>query len=273
MGAEEGAGKGGVTGQGGLNLFDSHCHLTAEAFEDEWPAVIDRAHEAGVTELVTIASDPRDAKIAIEIATGRDGVWCTAGLHPHEADQFDGRTVSALRHLAARPEVVAIGEAGLDFHYDNAPRDRQRLCFEAQLELARELDLPIVVHSRDADGETAAFLASTDARGVLHCFTAGPALLEAGLDAGWMVSFSGIVTFRRFEGADLVRRVPDDRLLIETDSPYLAPVPHRGHRNEPAFLPATCRAVAAMRGQSPEALAALTRRNALSFYGLESDER
>ena len=142
-----------------------------------------RAREAGVTGLVTIASDPRDAKNAIEIATGRDGVWCTAGLHPHEADQFDDRTVPALRRLAARPEVVAIGEAGLDFHYDNAPRDRQRLCFEAQLELASELGLPIVVHSRDADDDTAAFLASTDARGVLHCFTAGPALLEAGLDA------------------------------------------------------------------------------------------
>jgi TatD DNase family protein len=252
-----------------LNLFDSHCHLTAEAFEDERPAVIERAREAGVTGLVTIASDPEDAEIAIEIAAGHEGIWCTAGLHPHEADQFDDRTVPALRRLAARPEVVAIGEAGLDFHYDNAPRDRQRLCFEAQLELASELGLPIVVHSRDADDDTAAFLASTDARGVLHCFTAGPALLEVGLDAGWMVSFSGIVTFRRFEGADLVRRVPDDRLLIETDSPYLAPVPHRGRRNEPAFLAATCEAVAAMRGQPPEAVAELTRRNAHTFYGLD----
>ncbi|MEJ2482749.1 MAG: TatD family hydrolase [Gemmatimonadota bacterium] len=256
-----------------MNLFDSHCHLTAEAFEGEWSAVIDRAREAGVTGLVTIASDPRDAESALQIAAAREGVWCTAGLHPHEADRFDDHTEPALRRLAARPEVVAIGEAGLDFHYDNAPRDRQRLCFEAQLELARELDLPIVVHSRDADDDTAECLASSDARGVLHCFTAGPELLEAALDAGWMVSFSGIVTFRRFDGADLVRRVPDDRLLIETDSPYLAPVPHRGHRNEPAFLRATCAAVAAMRGDAPEALAERTRRNALSFYGLASDER
>ncbi len=273
MGQEAGASQGGGTGQGGLNLFDSHCHLTAEAFEDEWPAVIGRAREAGVTELVTIASDPRDAENALKIAASHEGVWCTAGLHPHEADHFGDQTVDAIRRLAGSPQVVAIGEAGLDYHYDNAPRDRQRLCFEAQLELAVELDLPIVVHSRDADEDTADLLASTDARGVLHCFSAGPELLDAGLDAGWMVSFSGIVTFRRFDDADLVRRVPDDRLLIETDSPYLAPVPHRGRRNEPAFLPATCEAVAAMRGQPTEALAQLTRRNAYSFYGLERDAR
>ena len=273
MGQEAGAGQGGVTGQGGLNLFDSHCHLTAEAFDDERPAVIQRAHDAGVTEIVTIASDPKDTESALEIAAGHDGVWCTAGLHPHEADHFGDETVERLRGLADSPEVVAIGEAGLDFHYDNAPRDEQRLCFEAQLHLAAELNLPIVVHSRDADRDTAELISSTDARGVLHCFTAGLELLETGLEAGWMVSFSGIVTFKRFDGAELVRRVPDDRLLIETDSPYLAPVPHRGRRNEPAFLIATCEAVAAMRGQSPEAVAELTRRNAYSFYGLERDAR
>ena len=264
MGQEAGAGQGGVTGQGGLKLFDSHCHLTAEAFDDERPAVIERAREAGVTELVTIASDPEDAEHALKIARGQDGVWCTAGLHPHEADRFGDETVETLRRLAASPEVVAIGEAGLDFHYDNAPREKQRICFEAQLALAAELDLPIVVHSRSADRDTAELISSTDARGVLHCFTAGLELLETGLDAGWMVSFSGIVTFRRFDDADLVRRVPDDRLLIETDSPYLAPV-------EPAYIPATCEAVAAMRGQKPESLAELTRRNARAFYGLDPD--
>jgi TatD DNase family protein len=253
-----------------LKLFDSHCHLTAEAFGDDLPAVLGRARDAGVAELVTIASDPEDAEVATQTARATDGVWCTAGLHPHEADRFGPQLIERLRALCAAPEVVAIGEAGLDFHYDNAPRETQRDCFAAQLALAAELDLPIVVHSRDADVATIESLREAPGtRGVLHCFTAGAELLEAGLDAGWMVSFSGIVTFRRFDGADLVRRVPDARLLIETDSPYLAPVPHRGRRNEPSFLPATCAAVARMRGQTPEAVAELTRRNARSFYGLD----
>ena len=253
-----------------MKLFDSHCHLTAGAFGDDLDAVLGRARDAGVTGLVTIASDPEDAERAARIASTIDGIWCTAGIHPHEADRFDPGLIARLRELCAAPEVVAIGEAGLDFHYDNAPRETQRACFAAQLALAAELDLPIVVHSRDADAETRELIRSAPgARGVLHCFTAGEELLDAGLDAGWMVSFSGIVTFRRFDGADLVRRVPDDRLLIETDSPYLAPVPHRGRRNEPSFLPATCAAVAAMRGRTPETVAELTRRNALEFYGLD----
>ncbi len=256
-------------GEGGLTLFDSHCHLTAEAFDDEVEPVLARARAAGVMELVTIASDLDDAARALTVARSIAGLWCSAGLHPHEAGRFDDSTIPELRRLAAEPEVVAIGEAGLDFHYDNAPRARQRECFESQLALAAELDLPIVVHSRDADAETAGLLRSaSDARGVLHCFTGGPELLEAGLDAGWMVSFSGIVSFRTFDGADLVRRVPDDRLLIETDSPYLAPIPKRGHRNEPSYLPYTCAAVAAIRDEPIESVAELTRRNALAFYGL-----
>jgi TatD DNase family protein len=253
-----------------LKLFDSHCHLTAEAFDDDVEPVLARARAAGVTELVTIASNLADTNRALVLARATDGVWCTAGLHPHEADAFDDSTIAGLRRFAAESEVVAIGEAGLDFHYDNAPRERQRECFEAQLALAAELDLPIVVHSRDADRETAELLRSaTGARGVLHCFTGGPGLLDAGLDAGWMVSFSGIVSFRRFDDVELVRRVPDERLLIETDSPYLAPVPNRGRRNEPSFLPLTCAAVAGMRDRAPEEVAALTRRNARKFYGLD----
>ena len=253
-----------------MNLFDSHCHLTAEAFDEDVGPVLARARAEVVTELVTIASDLDNTTRALELARNTDGVWCSAGLHPHEADRFDDSTISGLRRLAAVPEVVAIGEAGLDFHYDNAPRERQHECFEAQLALAAELDLPIVVHSRDADSATAGLLrAAAGVRGVLHCFTGGPGLLEAGLEAGWMVSFSGIVSFRRFEGGELVRQVPDERLLIETDSPYLAPVPNRGRRNEPSFLPLTCAAIAGIRDQAPEAIAELTRRNARAFYGLD----
>jgi len=252
-----------------LNLFDSHCHLTAEAFDDDVEPILARARAEGVTELVTIASDLDDAAQALGLARDTDGLWCSAGLHPHEADRFDDSTIPGLRRLAVEPEVVAIGEAGLDFHYDNAPRERQQECFQAQLALAAELDLPIVVHSRDADAETAGLLReATGVRGVLHCFTGGPGLLEAGLDAGWMVSFSGIVSFRRFDGADLVRRVPDDRLLIETDSPYLAPVPVRGRRCEPAHVAWTLARLAEVRDDGVDTLAATTDRNARALFRL-----
>lgn len=261
---------GGGSGQGGLSLFDSHCHLTADAFAEDLDAVLARARAAGVEEMVTIASDPDDAVAALFLARTRPGIRCTAGLHPHDAERFGPDAEAAIRELLAEPEVVAVGETGLDFYYDNAPRARQRESFEAQVALACEAGLPVVVHAREADEEVAEVLrAAGDAAGVLHCFTGGAALLDAGLDAGWHVSFSGIVTFRRFADADLVRRVPDDRLMIETDSPYLAPVPHRGTRNEPARLPHTCAVVAAIRGTSPEETAELTRRNARRFYGLD----
>ncbi|MFO7588665.1 MAG: TatD family hydrolase [Gemmatimonadota bacterium] len=253
-----------------MKLFDSHCHLTAEAFAGELDAVLARAREAGVEEMVTIASDPDDAAAGLALARALPGVACTAGLHPHDAERFGPETEEAIRRLLSEPEVVAVGETGLDFFYDNAPRARQRAGFEAQLRLAREAGLPVVVHAREADAEVIEVLRSADGvRGVLHCFTGGAKLLDAGLDAGWHISFSGIVTFRRFDAADLVRRVPEDRLLIESDSPYLAPVPHRGKRNEPAHLGHTCEAVAAIRGVPAEALAETTRRNARHFYGLD----
>jgi TatD DNase family protein len=257
-------------GQGGLRLFDSHCHLTAEAFAEDLDAVLARAREAGVEEMVTIASDPEDGAAAIALARANSGVHATAGLHPHEAERFGPETEAAIRRLLAQPEVVAVGEAGLDHFYDNAPRARQRESFEAQVALAREAGLPVVVHAREADVEVAEVIrGAPGVRGVLHCFSGGPTLLDAGLDAGWHVSFSGIVTFRRYEGADLVRRVPEDRLLIETDSPYLAPVPHRGTRNEPARLPHTCAAVAEIRGVPAGRIAEATRRNARRFYGID----
>lgn len=257
-------------GQGGLRLFDSHCHLTAEAFAEDLDAVLARARANGVEEMVTIASDPDDASGAIALARKHVGLRATAGLHPHDAERFGPETESAIRRLLAEPEVVAVGETGLDFFYDNAPRARQRESFEAQVALAGEAGLPVVVHAREADEEVAEVIrGAPGVHGVLHCFSGGEALLEAGLDAGWHVSFSGIVTFRRFEGAELVRRVPEERLLIETDSPYLAPVPHRGRRNEPAHLAHTCAAVAEIRGVPAERIAEATRRNARRFYGID----
>jgi TatD DNase family protein len=253
-----------------VRLFDSHLHLTDKAFADDRAAVLQRAREAGVEGTVSVATHPEDAQAALELARATPGVWSTAGLHPHEADRFGADTVSAIESLIREPEVVAVGETGLDFFYDNAPKAEQQQAFEAQLDLAARTGLPAVVHSRDADAETAALIREFRgrARGVLHCFTGGMELLEQALDADWYVSYSGIVTFKAFDAAERVRRVPDDRLLIETDSPYLAPVPNRGRRNEPAFLAHTCGAVADIRQDSAESVASLTLRNAHEFYSL-----
>jgi len=253
------------------SFFDSHCHLTDERLRDRVPEVLAAAQAAGVARVVTIASDLEDARAALALARSHDGLYCTGGVHPHQAELASDQALAAVRELADDPLVVAIGEAGLDFHYDNAPRDRQHAAFEAQLAMAAELDLPIVVHSRDADEAMIAALREWGGRtrGVLHCFAGGRALLDAGLAAGWHVSFSGLVSFRNYDGAELVRAVPDERLLIETDSPYLAPVPRRGRTNEPAYVVHVAEAVATLRGQSVEQVAALTDANARAFYRID----
>lgn len=253
-----------------LRLFDSHLHLTDERLRSDLPGVLERAREAGVEGMVTVGTTPEDARAARDLARDRDGVWFTAGLHPHEADRFEPRLMEEFEALLDAPEAVAVGETGLDYHYDNAPRERQRAAFEAHLELADATGLPVVVHSRDADEDTARLIAGAPAgvRGVLHCFTGGSDLLEAALERDWYVSFSGIVTFGSWDGADRVRRVPAERLLVETDSPYLAPVPERGQTNEPAFVAHTCRAVAGMRGADAAETAARTLANARAFYRL-----
>jgi TatD DNase family protein len=253
-------------------VFDSHLHLTADRFDGEVDEVVRRAVAAGVSRMVTVATDPSDGRSALEIARRHPGVvYATAGLHPHDASAWTDETEAEIRALLAEPDVVAVGEAGLDFHYDHSPRSIQRAAFEAQLNLAVETGLPIVVHSRDADDAMMEILLDrgSDVTGILHCFTGGDALLEAGLDAGWYVSFGGIVTFNSFDGADRVRRVPTDRLLVETDAPYLAPVPMRGRRNEPAFLEHTCARLAELRDVSVEQLVTETTRAAFAFYGLE----
>ena len=252
-------------------LFDSHCHLTADAFDDDRDDVVARAHRAGVTRLVTIASNAGDAEQALRLVEGRTDMWTTAGVHPHEAEAATPAELERVRALLSNPRVVAVGECGLDFFYDNAPREAQLAAFRAQVGLARESGLPLVVHCREADDEMMAELQGPagDVQGVLHCFSGGDALLECALARGWYVSFSGMVTFRRFEGAEQVRRVPDDRLLVETDAPYLAPVPRRGRRNEPELLVHTARAVAEIRGQATEEIERLTTANAERFYSVE----
>ena len=253
-------------------MFDTHLHLTSERFSDDVDEVIRRARAVGVSRMVAIATDPRDGREVLGLVRRYpDVLFGTAGLHPHDASAWSEQAEAEIRALLKEPEIVAVGEAGLDFHYDNSPRSIQRVAFEAQLDLAVAHDLPIVVHSRDADEAMLEMILDwgDDVRGVLHCFTGGDALLEAGLDAGWYVSFGGIATFSSFDAEDLVRRVPHDRLMIETDSPYLAPVPERGKRNEPAFLPHVCSRIAELRGVSPEELAAQTTAAALRFYRIE----
>lgn len=253
----------------GDGVFDSHLHLTDARFDEDRPEALARAREAGVTGMVTVATDPEDATRAVELARAEPGVWATAGLHPHAAADFAAETPGAIRVLLAEPEVVAVGETGLDFHYDNAPRRLQRESFEAHVALARETGLPLVVHSRDADAETAEVIraAAGSVSGVLHCFTGGEELLEAGLEADWYVSFSGILTFAP-ELEERLRRVPSDRLLVETDSPYLTPVPRRGRRNEPAFVWHTLEKLAAVRGIETLRAVRITRRNAERLYRL-----
>jgi len=252
-------------------LFDSHCHLTSTAFRDDREAVLLRARGAGVTRLVTIASDVQDARQALELARGTDGVWSTAGIHPHEAGAAAPGDVDEVSRLAREnAEVVAIGETGLDFHYDHSPRAAQIDLFDAHLALGAETGLPVIVHAREADDEIAAALdrMPVGTLGVLHCFTGGAKSFERAMAAGWYVSFSGIASFKSFGAAAELKAVPRDRLLIETDSPYLAPVPYRGKRNEPAFVAQVAEAVARHLDVEPAEVARCTTANACRFYGV-----
>lgn len=251
-------------------MFDTHCHLTDPQFADDLDDVLQRAWDAGLTGIVSIASDAADADVAWHLAARDPRIRSTAGVHPHAAASASDADLDLIREIAARPGIVAIGETGLDYHYDNSPRDVQRRLFRWHLRLAADTGLPVVVHSRSADEDVdAAIRDAAGVRGVLHCFTGAAPLLDTALAAGWYVSYGGIATFRTFAGADLLRAVPDDRLLLETDSPYLAPVPFRGRRNEPSFLVRSCAAVAAIRGADAAATAALTTSNAHRFYGLD----
>lgn len=258
-----------------MRFADSHCHLTDRAFRADRAAVLARAREAGVRRIVTIASDAADARGALALARGHAHLWCTAGIHPHSVAGSARETdIGAVRDLAGHPRCAAIGETGLDYYYDNAPRDAQRRSFSRHLELAAELGLPVVVHSREAEADTAAVIRGSAGRvkGVLHCFTGSAGLLALAMEAGWYVSFTGIATFKSFDAA-LAREVPRDRYMIETDAPYLAPVPKRGRRNEPAFVPHVAAALARIRDETVEQVAADSWANTGCFYGLNERGR
>jgi TatD DNase family protein len=252
-------------------LIDSHAHLTDERLAPEAAAVVERARLGGVGVIVTVGTRPEDWPAAIALADQLPGVHASVGIHPHTAEQASAEAMGELERIAAHPRVVAIGETGLDYYYDNAPREAQRESFVRHLDLARRLALPAIVHTREADIDTAAILceAGQGTSGVLHCFTGGRALMETALDLGWYISFAGMITFARYADVDLLRSVPLDRIMVETDSPYLAPVPHRGKRNEPAFVVHTARRAAELRDEEPEEFAAATVRNAARLYSLD----
>ncbi|MGE5268164.1 MAG: TatD family hydrolase [Thiohalocapsa sp.] len=248
-------------------LVDSHCHLDFADFAAERDAVIARAHAAGVGTFLTIGTRLDEFPGVREIAERYDDVWCSVGAHPHEAADHVATTAAQLAALASHPRVVAIGETGLDYHYDQSPHDAQQSVFRAHIAAAQESGLPLIIHAREADDDVARILREeAAAAGVLHCFSSGRGLAEAALDLGFYISISGIVTFRNAEELRaIVRDVPLDRLLVETDAPYLAPVPYRGRRNEPAFVAATAAAVAALKDITPAELAVITTDN---FFGL-----
>lgn len=250
-------------------LFDSHCHLTDTRLLPEVDDVIDRARKNGVDRIVTVGADLDDWGTTLDIARRFGAVHAALGVHPHIADRATDEAMARLEEQArGESSCVAIGETGLDYYYDHAPRDAQREAFLRHLALAESVGLPVIVHTRSADEDTIAILreAGRNVRGVIHCFTGGRALMEAALDLGWYISLAGIVSFRNYEDQDLVRAIPADRLLIETDSPYLAPVPMRGKRNEPAFVRHVAEAVARIRGEDFEVVARRTTDNARAFY-------
>jgi len=252
-------------------LVDSHLHLDFPDFTDERAAIIERARAAGVTTLLTISTHVSRFATLTALAEAHPDVWCSVGTHPHNAAEEPDIAPERLVALSAHPRCVAIGEAGLDFHYDKSPRDVQERVFRAHIEAARESGLPLVVHARDADERMIAILTQETARGpfaaILHCFSSGEALARTGLDLGVTISFSGILTFKRSEEIRRIASlVPPDRLLVETDAPYLAPEPHRGKRNEPAYVALTCAALARVHGVAPDEMAAITSANFFRLF-------
>jgi TatD DNase family protein len=251
-------------------LVDSHCHLDFDTFDADRAAVLARARAAGVGTMLTICTHLSKFEQVRALAESNPEIWCSVGVHPHEAAGEGVDAPAALVERAAHPKVIGIGESGLDFYYDHSPREAQRTNFRAHIEAARATGLPIIVHARDADDETADMLregaASGGLTGVMHCFSSGRALAEAALEIGFYISLSGIVTFKNAEELrGIAREVPLDRLLVETDAPYLAPIPMRGRRNEPSFVAHTARFVAGLKGVEEGALAAATTEN---FYRL-----
>jgi TatD DNase family protein len=247
-------------------LVDTHCHLADPRFDDDRDAVLERARAAGVQHVVIIADSVPNTERAVELAN-HYGQSATAGVHPHEAASWNPETAARIEALLDDPAVVAVGETGLDYHYDHSPREAQRRAFAAQLNLAAARGLPVVVHARSADEDIVAMLRDAGATVVLHSFSSGPTVLDMALQRGTYVSFSGMVTFRSWNDTRAVTEVSRDKILVETDAPFLAPVPHRGKRNEPAFVRDVAATVAELRSVPLNEIIDATTANAARCFG------
>ncbi|MBI3603436.1 MAG: TatD family hydrolase [Nitrospirae bacterium] len=253
-------------------LIDSHAHLDDARYNEDREAVIARARQAGVDTFVTIGCDLATSRAAVELATRYPFVYASVGVHPHEVKQIGDDWYDELRRLAARPKVIAYGEIGLDYHYNYSPPKLQRDRFREQIGLARELGLPIIIHTRDAQEDTIAILKEEKAQelgGVFHCFSGDARLATAALDLGFFLSFSGVITFQNATTLrDIVKTAPMDRILVETDCPYLTPVPHRGKRNEPAYVCQVVEKIAEIKGTTVtvEEIGQVTSENARRLF-------
>lgn len=253
-------------------LIDSHCHLNYEGLRENTDAVVARARAAGVTAMLSVNTKLREYDEIVALTERYPDVFGTVGIHPHEAGQEAGVAAQALIDRTAHPRIVGIGETGLDYYYDNAPRAQQRRDFAIHIKAARTTGLPLIVHSRDAEDDSTAMLREAVSDGpiaaVIHCFTGSMAFMEEMVGLGFHISLSGIVTFRNAKALrEVARRIPDDRLLIETDSPFLAPVPHRGKTCEPAFVADTARFLADLRACSVEDIGRITGENFFRLFG------
>jgi TatD DNase family protein len=257
-------------------LIDSHCHLDFPDFEDELADVVTRARTAGIGHFLTICTSLRKFVQVRKVAEQYGDISCSVGVHPHNAEDEPDFTAAELIELAEHPKVVAFGETGLDFFYDHSSQKRQEVLFRLHIEAAQQTGLPVIVHARDADSRMIEILTEEQGKGefpgVIHCFSGGYALAAAVLEMGFYISLSGIVTFKSAEPLrEVIQNVPIKRILVETDSPYLAPVPKRGKRNEPAFTTYTAAKVAEIKGISPDELAAVTTANFFRLFSKAAD--
>lgn len=257
------------------SLIDTHCHLEMDEFEDDRDSVIKRANDAGVSIIITISSDIESNLKAVDLSDRYDCVYSTIGLHPHDAKDFSEEFLSEVIKLSEKKKVVAIGEIGLDYHYNNSPREKQKEVFERQLLIAKELNLPVVIHSREAKQDTLEILKLSGVnRGVFHCFSGDYEMAKKILSMGFMISIAGPVTFKKASRLkEIAKLIPDENLLIETDSPYLAPEPFRGKRNEPSLLIHTAKVIAELRGISLEDIARITTLNAKKLFKIGEIEK
>jgi TatD DNase family protein len=253
-------------------LIDSHCHLEYKGLVEDQAGVLERARAAGVGGFLSISTRQREWEQVIATAERESDVWASVGIHPHEADGHADLGEAALLAATSHPKVIAIGETGLDYYYDHSDRETQKALFRRHISVARQTGLPIIIHTRDAEDDTAAILSEEMEQGafpaLIHCFTASADFARIVLDLGLTISLSGIVTFKNAKDLqEIAAQLPEDRILVETDAPFLAPIPHRGRTCEPAFTADTARFVAGLRGQTPEALAETTTRNFFKLFG------